>query len=79
MLRSSATSYYRADGLGSIKSLSNSAGALAQTYTFDAFGKQTNSSGSLTNPHRYTARRRTPKPACSTTAPDTTIPAQDGS
>jgi len=56
MLRSSATSYYNADGLGSITSLSNSAGALAQTYTFDSFGKQTASSGSLVNPFQYTAR-----------------------
>jgi RHS repeat-associated protein len=29
---------------------------LAQTYTFDSFGKQTASSGSLTNPFQYTAR-----------------------
>jgi RHS repeat-associated protein len=56
MLRSSTTSFYQADGLGSITSLSNGAGALAQTYTFDSFGNQTASSGSLTNPFRYTAR-----------------------
>ena len=56
MLRSAATSYYHADGLGSVTSLSNAAGALAQTYTFDSFGKQTASSGSLTNPFQYTAR-----------------------
>jgi RHS repeat-associated protein len=56
MLRSGATSYYDADGLGSITSLSNAAGALAQTYTFDSFGNQTASSGSLTNPFRFTAR-----------------------
>jgi len=56
MLRSSATSYYHADGLGSVTSLSNAAGSLAQTYTFDAFGKQTASSGSLTNPFQYTGR-----------------------
>jgi RHS repeat-associated protein len=56
MLRSSATSYYNADGLGSVTSLSNGAGALAQTYTFDSFGKQTASSGSLTNPFQYTGR-----------------------
>jgi RHS repeat-associated protein len=56
MLRSSITSYYQADGLGSVTSLSNAAGALAQTYTFDSFGKQTASSGSLTNPLQYTAR-----------------------
>ncbi len=56
MLRSSATSYYQADGLGSVTSLSNGAGALAQTYTFDSFGKQTASSGSLVNPFQYTGR-----------------------
>jgi RHS repeat-associated protein len=56
MLRSAATSYYHADGLGSVTSLGNAAGALAQTYTFDSFGKQTASSGSLTNPFRNTAR-----------------------
>ena len=56
MLRSSTTSFYQADGLGSITSLSNAAGALAQTYSFDAFGKQTSSSGSLVNPFQYTGR-----------------------
>jgi RHS repeat-associated protein len=56
MLRSSTTSYYDADGLGSVTSLSNAAGALAQTYTFDSFGKQTGSSGSLVNPFQYTSR-----------------------
>jgi len=56
MLRSGATSYYQADGLGSVTSLSNAAGALAQTYAFDSFGKQTAASGSLTNPFQYTAR-----------------------
>ena len=56
MLRSSATSYYQADGLGSVTSLSNSAGALAQTYSFDSFGKLTASSGSLVNPFQYTGR-----------------------
>jgi RHS repeat-associated protein len=56
MLRSSATSFYHADGLGSITSLANAAGALAQTYTFDSFGKQTATSGSLVNPFQYTGR-----------------------
>jgi RHS repeat-associated protein len=51
-----ATSYYEADGLGSVTSLSSSAGALAQTYTYDSFGKLTASSGSLTNPFQYTGR-----------------------
>ena len=56
MLRSGATSFYNADGLGTITSLANTAGSLAQSYTFDSFGKQTASSGSLTNSFRYTAR-----------------------
>ena len=61
MLRSSATSYYNADGLGTITSLANTSGTLAQTYTFDSFGKQTASSGSLTNPFLYTARESDPE------------------
>jgi RHS repeat-associated protein len=56
MLRSSATSYYQADGLGSITSLSTGTGALVQTYGYDSFGKQTSSSGSLTNSFQYAAR-----------------------
>jgi RHS repeat-associated protein len=56
MLRSSTTSYYEPDALGSITSLSNSAGTLAQTYTFDSFGKLTASSGSVANPFQYVGR-----------------------
>lgn len=61
MLRGSATSFYEADGLGSITSLTNSAGTVAQSYTFDSFGNQTASSGSLTNPFQYTAREFDPE------------------
>jgi RHS repeat-associated protein len=56
MLRSGATSYYHADGLGSVTSLSSAAGSIANTYTYDSFGNLTASTGSLTNPFRYTAR-----------------------
>ena len=56
MLRSGATSYYHADGLGSVTSLSSAAGSIANTYTYDSFGKLTASTGSLVNPFRYTAR-----------------------
>ena len=58
MLRSSTTSFYDADGLGSITSLTNSSGSIAQSYTFDSFGNQTAASGSLTNPFQYTAREK---------------------
>ncbi len=56
MLRSGATSYYHADGLGSVTSLSSAAGSIANTYTYDSFGKLTASTGSIVNPFRYTAR-----------------------
>jgi RHS repeat-associated protein len=55
-LRSGATSYYQADGLGSATSLSNLAGVLANTYTYDSFGKLTASTGTIINPFQYTAR-----------------------
>jgi RHS repeat-associated protein len=61
MLRSGTTSYYQTDGLDSVTSLSNSAGSLAQTYTFDSFGNQTASTGSLTNSFRYTGREFDPE------------------
>jgi RHS repeat-associated protein len=56
MLRSGTPSYYEQDGLGSATSLSNSAGVLANTYTYDSFGKLTASTGTLTNPFQYTGR-----------------------
>jgi hypothetical protein len=74
MLRSSTISFYQADGLGSVTSLSNAAGALAQIYTFDSFGKQTATSGSIVNSFHTPDGNPTPKPAYITIAPDTTIP-----
>jgi YD repeat-containing protein len=56
MLRSAATSYFHADGLGSVTSLSNAAGSIANTYTYDSFGNLTASTGSLVNLFQYTAR-----------------------
>jgi RHS repeat-associated protein len=56
MLRGGTTSYYQADGLGSITSLSNTAGSLVQTYAYDSFGNLTASTGSVTNWFRYTGR-----------------------
>lgn len=56
MQRSGTTYYYDADGLGSITSLSSSAGALANTYSYDSFGNVTNSTGSVTNFLEYTGR-----------------------
>jgi RHS repeat-associated protein len=55
-LRSGTTSFYEADGLHSATSLSNSTGALANTYTYDSYGKLTASTGTVTNPLTYTGR-----------------------
>src|SRR5271157_4142774 len=60
-LRSGTASYYQQDGLNSVTSLSNPAGALANTYTFDSFGKLTASTGTLTNPYQYTGREFDPE------------------
>jgi len=55
-LRSGATTYYEADGLGPVTSLTSGAGAIANSYTYDSFGKLTASTGSVTNRFQYTAR-----------------------
>jgi RHS repeat-associated protein len=60
-LRSGTTGYYEPDALGTVTSLTNPAGALANTYTYDSFGKSTASSGTLTNPFQYTARELDPE------------------
>ena len=55
-LRSGTTTYYQADGTKSITSLTDSASTIAATYAYDAFGNLSSSTGSLTNPFRYTGR-----------------------
>ncbi len=55
-LRSGTISYYQADALGTVTSLSNPTGVLANTYAYDSFGKLTASTGTLTNPFQYTGR-----------------------
>src|ERR1700721_2546071 len=55
-VRSGGSSYYEGDGLGSITSLTTSAGAVANTYTYDSYGNVTNFTGTLSNPFRYAAR-----------------------
>jgi RHS repeat-associated protein len=51
------TSYYQADGLGSISSLTNSEGGITDTYTYDSFGTLTASSGATNNPYLYAGRQ----------------------
>jgi RHS repeat-associated protein len=60
-LRFGATSYYEQDGLGSVSSLSNSAAALADTYSYDSFGEVTGSTGTTLNFFQYTGRENDPE------------------
>jgi RHS repeat-associated protein len=55
-LRSSTVSYYEQDEIGSVSSVTNSANAIVGTYAYDAFGNLTASTGTLTNPFRFTGR-----------------------
>ena len=60
-LRSGTTSYYQQDGLSSVTSLSSSTGALASTYSYDAFGKLSASTGTLANSFQFTGREFDPE------------------
>jgi RHS repeat-associated protein len=54
--RSGVASYYEADDLGSITSLTNASSTLADTFTYDGFGNLTASTGSVLNSLRFAAR-----------------------
>lgn len=56
ILHGATISYYQADGLGSITSLSDSKGNLVSTYEYDSFGNLLASTGSVSNPFRFTGR-----------------------
>ncbi len=45
--------YVHADGMDSVRSLSNSSGAITDTYTYDAYGLLSSSSGTSANPYQY--------------------------
>ena len=59
--RSGTTSYYQADGLGSVTTLSNPAGAVAANYTYDSFGNIIATFGSIVNNFRYAGREWDPE------------------
>jgi len=56
MLRSGGNTFYNTDAVGTVTSLTNAAGSLVQSYSFDAFGKATATNGSVVNPFQFTAR-----------------------
>lgn len=55
-IRSGTASFYEADEIGSTTSLSNSTATLANTYTYDSFGKLAASTGTPVNPFQFTGR-----------------------
>jgi RHS repeat-associated protein len=55
--RSGTTSYYLDDGQGNVRLLTNSSGAVTDSYTYDAFGNTQSSTGSTGNAYRYTSQQ----------------------
>jgi len=60
MRRGGYISYYHADGLGSITSLTNTNAQPVATYVYDSFGNTTATEG-IFNPFRYTGREQDPE------------------
>ncbi|MCE9614478.1 MAG: DUF6531 domain-containing protein [Lentisphaerae bacterium] len=54
--RGDATTFYQADGLGSITGLTDAQGAQVAHYTYDAFGTPKETASTVENPYRYTGR-----------------------
>jgi RHS repeat-associated protein len=50
------SAFYEQDGLSSVTTLSGPAGAVVNSYSYDAFGNLTASTSLLTNPFHYTGR-----------------------
>jgi RHS repeat-associated protein len=56
MSRGGQVSYYASDALGSVNALTNSSGAVQNTYLYDAWSQTRSQTGSVANPFTYTAR-----------------------
>jgi hypothetical protein len=48
--------FYQADGLGSVTSLATTTGTVSDSFVYDSFGNVTSSTGSFSQPFRYTGR-----------------------
>jgi RHS repeat-associated protein len=55
-VRSGSATYYEADGVGSVTSLTSASSTITGTYSYDSLGNLSASTGTVTNPHRYTGR-----------------------
>lgn len=49
---------YVADGLGSVRALTDSAGTIVQSYSTDEYGVPSGTTGGSTQPFRYTGEQR---------------------
>ena len=58
--RGGAISYYHADGLGSVRVLTNGAGNLTDTYLYDAYGNEVAATGSTDNSYRFVGEQYDP-------------------
>ncbi len=56
MTRNGQVSYYATDALGSVVALTDSSGAVQNSYLYDAWGQTRSQVGTLLNPFTYTAR-----------------------
>ena len=56
MTKGSATYFYHQDGLGTVTELTDSAGATAKSYSYDAYGNIVDQTGSVDQPYTYTGR-----------------------
>jgi RHS repeat-associated protein len=53
---SNATGYYHTDGLGTVREITSSTGAVLNSYSYDAWGNMQSSSETITQPFTFTAR-----------------------
>ncbi|MGH7259451.1 MAG: RHS repeat domain-containing protein, partial [Nitrospiraceae bacterium] len=56
MTRGGSTFFYHQDGLGTVTDLTDSAGAVAKAYAYDAYGNILESPGTVEQPYTYTGR-----------------------
>jgi RHS repeat-associated protein len=54
--KGSSTFFYHQDGLGTVTDLTDSAGATAKSYAYDAYGTLVDQTGTLDQPYTYTGR-----------------------
>jgi len=55
--RGATTNYYLQDGQNSTRALTNSSGAITDTYAYTAFGESYAQTGTTTNSYRYTGQQ----------------------